>query len=535
MDRVAAHPRLAAGVLTLLLFTFLLLTGYPLLNSGDDAFLMYTMGGGFGEAPTELLHYNHIWHPLLGWLGKTIFTLLPGLNGYTFLLVAFHFIATSTVATIALKQLGVKAGTCMVLIFFMFFESRQLTSLTVTGSSFMLALAGGLSVIHSLREKKTGLLHLAIPFTFLLLAGLLRLQVALLVMVLTGAVAITVLQPKQWIRTGLLFAFVAALLWLANQQHEAYYKKTIPGWEQQEKFRQAVFYAYNRPLREKIPAGVFRNEQEQALFFAGYFYDNSRFTIARVDSIAHAITGTRSFARAADRKGFYWFFIELRVYLLLFVALFLLVRGNAVRQLLLRWAVAVLAYVAIHVYLFIFLKITVPLHFGLLAFLWVAFLVQTSKDCFSETYRSIQRLAGLTLLIAAIAWMGIRLYKEREVNRTHAQQFYCGMQLLEANKDKIFVVTDDAFPISYFPVFATPVNYPAVNLVYKDRLLNGTYVQTLRRLGLTVADLVVPDNKAIILTGQPLEVLKQLRSGTYFSEALPGSNCVELHQLRQAP
>ena len=46
---------------------------FPLFNSGDDVFLMYTLAGGYGETPTNLLHYNHVWHPILGWVVKTLF------------------------------------------------------------------------------------------------------------------------------------------------------------------------------------------------------------------------------------------------------------------------------------------------------------------------------------------------------------------------------------------------------------------------------------------------------------------------------
>lgn len=113
-------------VLLLLLFFNILAT--PLLNSGDDAYFMYTLSGGYGEAPTNLLQYNNGWHPWLGWLVKSLFAWAPGINWYGIILLLFHFAGLSAILYVLLKKLKPTEAVLLVLLLFIFIESRLLLS-----------------------------------------------------------------------------------------------------------------------------------------------------------------------------------------------------------------------------------------------------------------------------------------------------------------------------------------------------------------------------------------------------------------------
>lgn len=63
----------------------------PVLNSDDDVFLMYQLSGGFGEPPGNLLHFDHVIHPWLGFLLSRLFVLDPQVNWYSLGIIGHTF------------------------------------------------------------------------------------------------------------------------------------------------------------------------------------------------------------------------------------------------------------------------------------------------------------------------------------------------------------------------------------------------------------------------------------------------------------
>lgn len=522
----------ASCSMTALFFLFTLVMITPLLNSGDDTYLMYTLGGGYGEKPTELLNYNHIWHPAIGWICKSLFSAMPGINWYTVLLLLFHYAGCCCILYVLVKRGRPIVSVVLFSLLFLFIETRQLLSLNFTGSAFTAAAGGMCLVLHQLQqnEKKYG--NIILGLILLVLAGLLRLQITWLVIALFGAVAIVLLHRRQFIFWCLLCIFCAGILWGLNKQQEQYYKNNIPGWEQQEKFRQALFYSYNRQLTNTIVPGTFADSTEQELFFSAFLYDSIRFTTAHVLEISHKITRNRSIANKEDRAGLYWFFVEMRVYIILFAALVFLFLLQGKRKEILRWLLSVLALAAVHSYLFVFLKITMPIHLGLLLFLYLALALHVGKNDQLLISKKPVSFLSLLLLVAASAWMSIRLYKENNGNKERYNKFICAMEELRRAPDKLFVATDDAFPISYFYIWFTPAQYPAANLLYKDRLITHTYLQTLSRFSIHSLTGALIKDPRVYLLGRKLPALEATPDSVKLYGPLPGYPCLELWQMK---
>ncbi len=523
-----------ASSICIVAFFFLLfnLLATPLLNSGDDTFLMYTLSGGYGEAPTNLLHYNYGWHPWLGGIVKWLFVTFPGVNWYTIILVLFHITGCSCLLYVLLKRTTCWQAILLFLVLFVFTETRQLLSLTFTGAAFVAGAGAMCLVIHQFQQKRFISANTIFALMLLVLSGMLRLQIAWLAILLFASIAATLLKWPQLLRLGAAMVMVVALLWGLNKIQVQYYSSHIPGWKQQEQFRQSLFYSYNRQLVTAIPEGTFADSIEQQLFFSAFLYDSVKFNTERIDAISKKITRNRSLANSEDRAGLYWFFIELRVYILLFatalVLLLLYQKFLAVRN----WLLSFLVFIAIHSYLFAVLKITMPIHLGLLLFLWIALAMQLKKD--DNLLANIKIvIPAAVLLLLLFGWMGLRVVKENKVNKVRYQKFLCATKELGQNTGKLFVATDDAFPLNYFYIWNVPGRYPATNLLYKDRLITFTYFKTLKRFGITNFEEALINNKNVFLLGSALPTLEKGKYPAVLSAPLKEYQCLEVRQLNK--
>lgn len=525
---------LSACGITAVFFLLFFVLCTPLLNSGDDAYLMYTLGGGYGEKPSSLLQYNQLWHPILAYTVKTLFSSMPGTNWYTIMLLFFHFAGCSAVLYVLLKRLHWITAIAGYFLLFFFTEARLLLSFGFTGAAFTAAFGGMALVIHTLEQPRKMLPGIITGSLLVVLAGLLRLQVAWLGILLMGAVAIVLLKKRVvviWLFISLLSVF---MLWVLNLQHKNYYKKNIPGWEQQEKFRQALFLSYNRQLVKNIPPGVFKDSTEQAFFFSAFFYDTSVLNTDRIQSISRQITRNRSIFNKEDRTGLYWFFVEMRVYLLLIAALVLLLVAAKEYRPLRRWLLSWLAFFAVHSYLFVFLKITMPIHLGLLFFLLLSLLFCLPRGITVQPRKKWLAMISILLLLSSTAWMAIRLSKENQLNTMNHQRFQCALQELNANREKLLVATDDTIPLDYFYIWDTPVQYPVSNLLYKDRLITFTYKKTLERYHIKDIRESLRLDPKVFFTGKRSPLLERWAGDTLTVYGpLPGHQCLQLWQYKK--
>lgn len=519
-------------VTAILLFLFTSITT-PLLNSGDDAFMMYTLAGGFGEAPTNLLHYNHLWHPWLGSLVSNLFSLKPGVNWYSIALLVYHWLGLTAILYVMLRTLKLSSAVLLFLTLFIFIEARLLLSLNLTGAALVAGTGAVLLLTYQVKQQRITNWLTVFPVLLLLLAGLLRLHVIVLVILLFLPLLFFGFSKKQLVQIAAIFFLSGVTLFGLNKLQEQYYTKHIPRWKKQEEFRQGLFYAYNRPIKENIPRNVFTDSAEQELFFSAFLYDSVKFTPERVMEISKNITRKRWLDEKEDRLGLYWFFFELRIYLLLFIVFAgLLVINKQLKQLR-YWAIPVLTVLFIYGYLFVFLKMTATIHFGLLFILLIQFsaTIQSDTTFLPGKKSSAYLISGILLLL--LAWMFVRLYKENIANKSRQQRFRCVMNEMNQQKDKLFIATDDSFPLGYFYIWDVPEQYPVTNLLYKDRLLTHTYIQTLNRYGIKDLNKALAEDKRVLLLGGKLPSLEKVIIDSKLSERNPAFKCMEVRRLEQ--
>lgn len=505
----------------------------PLLNSGDDAFMMYTLAGGFGEAPTNLLHYNPIWHQWLGGLMSNLFSVIPGVNWYSIALLVYHWLGLTAVFYVMLRTLKLSSAVLLFLTLFIFIETRLLLSLNLTGAALVAGTGAVFLVTYLAKQQRITNWLTVFAVLLLLLAGMLRLHVIVLVILLFLPLLFFRFSKMQIVQVVTIFFLSGIILFGLNKLQEQYYIRHIPGWRKQEAFRQGLFYAYNRPIKENVPRGVFKDSTEQELFFSSFLYDSVKFTPERVMEISRNITRERWLDEKEDRLGLYWFFFELRIYLVLFIVFAgLLVINKQLKQLR-YWALPVLAVLFIYAYLFVFLKMTATIHLGLLFILWIQFsaTIQSDTKFFPGKKSSTFLISGILLLL--LAWMFVRLYKENIANKGRQQKFRCVMNEMNQQKDKLFIATDDSFPLGYFYIWDVPEQYPVTNLLYKDRLLTHTYLQTLNRYGIKDLNKALAEDKRILLLGRKLPSLEKVIIGSKLSERNPAFKCMEVRRLEQ--
>lgn len=503
----------------------------PLLNSGDDAFMMYTLSGGFGEAPTNLLHYNHLWHPWLGGLVSNLFSAIPEVNWYSIALLVYHWLGLTAVLYVMLRMLKLSSAILLFLTLFIFIEARLLLSLNLTGAAFVSGSGAVLLLTYLVKQQRITNWLTVFAILLLLLAGLLRLHVILLVIFLFLPLLFFRVSKKQVVQVATIFFLSGAILYGLNKFQEKYYTKHIQGWKKQEEFRQGLFYAYNRPIKENIPANVFADSTEKELFFSAFLYDSVKFTPKRVREISKNITRERWLDEKEDKLSLYWFFIELRIYFLLFGFFIGFLFLSKQRKQLRYWLLPALAVLLIYTYLFIFLKMTATIHLGLLFILWIQFSITIpgTTTFFTSGKEPLFVLSGVFLLL--LAWMFIRLYKENIANKDRQQKFRCVMKELHQQKDKLFIATDDSFPLGYFYIWDVPAQYPVTNLLYKDRLLTHMYPQTLSRYGIKDLNKALSGDERILLLGAKLLSLENMVIGKKLSESIPAFKCMEVRRF----
>lgn len=500
---------------------------YPLYNSGDDAFFAYTLSGGYGETPTNLLHYNYGWHYWLGSLVRQLVIWFPGINMYSLLLLLFHFLGCTFISYTLFKSLKPGHALFFILTFFFFIESRQLLSLTYSGTAFVMAAGGAGLLVHQLQENNFKGRNSLLAIGILSLAGMLRLHISILVMLLFIPAALTLLKKKALLKAITVFTAITCSLILLNKLHEAYYEKNIPGWAQQENLRQALFITYNRPLKSEIPPDVFADSSERELFFTGYLYDTVLFNAGKVKEISKKIVRERLLDHNEDRRALYWFFIEMRIYLALFFVVLLRIYLEKKQALIKRWLWSFAAVMGVYAVLFIFRKIPLYIHCGLLMLLWQHLAMQFSRE--DDILRPVKPGVPVfsLLFFALVAWMGIRLFKQDQANRVNHEKFLCAVEEINRQPQKLFIATADIFPLDLISVWDHPSRFPARNLIYKDRLLTNMHKSTLEKFGVTSLDSSLRSDTNILLLGYPLMSLEKNAA-----RILTPMGCLQVRKLR---
>lgn len=482
---------------------------FPLFNSGDDVFLMYTLAGGYGDAPTNLVHYNHIWHPALGWIVKTLYKLYLNINWYAILLLVLQVIGFSAILYVLFRKFQWRSALMLFLVLFFFFEVRILLSLNFSSTSWVLGTAGLFLLMDTVR-RDTARVNLFVACLLLMLAGLLRLQIFIAVTFLFLPCFLIYARKayKKWIPALL---GVSCMLFLLNLQHQHYYKLHISGWEKQEEFRQSLFYAYNRPLDKTKPLSeIFIDSTEAAFYYNNFFFDTTVISSERVKQIGKSLVRNRNFSISEDYEILYWLFIEIRVYLLLFfICLFIIWQMGLLKRVLKLFLLPALFLIVVYLSLVLTMKMTEAIHLGMLIILSLYFILALSEVKLNFTPVPSFFFISSLLLLLPLFWIGIRIMKKDKDNRKRHELFLFIMPEIKKNSDKLFIATDDTTPLSFFYIWDSPSKYALYNFIYKDRIIHQAYIPTLQRFGITDIMQAIYQNPNVFLLGRDFPELKK--------------------------
>ena len=536
------YPVLLAVIVNVMLFALFYLFATPLLNSGDDAYFMYTLSGGYGEAPTSLLHYDYGWHYWFGSIVKQCFILQPGFNWYSFILNLFHFSGCASILFVLRRRMPLFKALLFFVIFFILIETRMLLSLSYTGAAWVMGVGGALLMIEGFRSSKvqgSKVQWLLGPGGFLvkgmiliILAGMLRYQMMEMVILLSLPLGYMLLSRKAFFKLAALMLVAVVVVVGLFKIHEAHYRKHITGWDQQEKFRQALFVAYNKSIKPEVQQTVFYDSLERNLFNAGFLYDSTRFTPERVATITKQITRNRYFDLKEDRIKLYWVLRSFQFYFLLIVMVMALWIWQGHKTSAKRWLYYFLFVLAIYLLLYIFLKITHPVYMGLMMMLWLQLALQSPED---EKMIKYKRLPLIYLPILVVALLGAKTaLSENSNNNIRKQYFDCAIENLNRYPDRLYVATDDMFPLGWIGVWDDPKDYPVYNLIYKDRLITHTYLTTLQKFGIRDFKQALLHDKRIYLIGKPIPGMEIIFPGTTPGEPEKTLPCLNTRPLNQS-
>jgi MFS family permease len=485
------------------------LVATPLLHSGDDVFLLYTLAGGYGEAPNNLLHYNYGWHPILGWCIKELFRVFPELNWYSVFLLLLQVMAYTIILAIFGKRFGKKRMLLFSIILFLMVGIRMQLFFNYSITAWVLSIAGLFLIIDHAASETFSRINYLLAFLVLLLAGLLRLHMLFMVAFLSVPF-LYYYAAERYLRPLVFLAIVFGLHFFLTKQQENYYKATIPGWEQQEEIRQSLFDVYNYPnipLRDQDR--LFANSVEQTFYTYHFLYDSSVVNQQRIKELEAQLTRYRDFSVEEDYQRLLWLFKEQRVYLLFFVVGFFLILYYRMYKGSILWLLfPFLLVLASFLVLVVFVKTTSTVSLGLIFFLFLySFYIFFRGEDAAQLHRQRFPLAFLLLLLP-LTWAVIRVWKENDSNKNDREQFECFAQQLQKHPNQLFVAMDDRLPFPYFYAWNSPVDFPMENFINKDRCLTNSYQPTLRRFDSTRITDAILQNEKVLLVGRVLPDLK---------------------------
>jgi hypothetical protein len=441
------------------------------------------LSGGYGGQPTNLLHYSYGWHPALGWLVKTLFLHWPHLNWYTIFLLTAQLISFSAILYVSISWYKKIIAYLFFGLLFLFVECWALLSLNYTFTAWVMALSACLLLLHGIRISKWS--DLVVAFILLVLAGMLRLQVAFVVILLMLPAFFMYARKSFRIWTALLISALIVISSLSIQQ-SSYYRRHISNWGQQETVRQSLFYRYNRPFdHRKDWHLIFKDSMEAIYYYNHFYFDSTIFSSKRIIEINKAMTRSRDFTEKEDWQVFKWLFAGLKIYILLFgLLIFIGWREELFSNVPIGCLLPFAMVLSVYVFLELFLKVTPGIHMGLqsLLFIYIALALKQVE----ATTVSKHWFIYLFILMALSGWQLKRLYERNHENILQNNRFSCVARELNEHPEKLFIATDDKLPLGFFYCWSSPGHYPLSNLVYKDRILTNTYQEALK--GMKIKD-----------------------------------------------
>jgi len=513
-------------------FFIILFFGHPIYNSGDDVYLLYLLSGGFGDAPTNLLHYNYGMHPLFGWFIKNLFTQFPDINWYSLILYALHFISCWILLKIFLATKRLYEAVLIFCLIFFVFEGQFLLNLTFSNTALIVAMAGILLLLQESSKTIPDKKIIIVSITLIAISTMLRLHTLIPIALIASPIIIFRLSQKRFF---LFYSICIAciVIFFLNYFQQQYYSDKIPDWKTEEAYRQTALSYYNIPkIKQADKAHMPISFLDNGLFFDKQFLS--------VDKIQEATQQTHISSALSEKKSsdfLYWAFINSRIFWFASLIMFLMtmLRSNKTERILnFSCLIIMLSLLA---YLLFFKKLPFYLIPALILFyiLLTTILPEKQIDSFTRFYR-INKTILTFLIFVTLAWSIMRIQKAISFNKEKNDLFICAWKELNAHPDKLFVITDDHFPMDHFSVWDSPKKYAIKNLLYKDQLLNNTYQSIYNRFSITSPKDFI-NNPAIIFTGRKIIEMEDYyktvwKTDVHFSQKDTSFVCIEVYQLK---
>ncbi|RYD89959.1 MAG: hypothetical protein EOP50_16730, partial [Sphingobacteriales bacterium] len=327
------RPLLLAAAVNVAGFLLLALLLQPVYGTVEDVYVLYQLAGGFGTAPSALVHYNHIMNPLLGYPLCWLFGAAPSVNWYSAALLLGHFFSGTTILYCLLRAAPRLPALLLFAAYFCVFEARSFDSLNFTNTALLLVLSGLLLLLTESRldrmRRKT-----VMSAVLLIAAGsLFRIHSWLPLLPLFVPFLFALNDGKRRLRVAAITVAALVLVLLLHGFRRLQYNRALPGWKAEEAYRQQVYGFYNnRNIR--FPAASEKNYLESEMLRQGLVADGALLTPKVLCELA-----ANTAAPAARIRVNRWLFVNNRIF---FLTLLLPLLFVTTKRVLILWGAATL-------------------------------------------------------------------------------------------------------------------------------------------------------------------------------------------------
>lgn len=503
---------LSASFVNVLLFVVFFILTKPVYDTNEDVYVLYLTSGGFGNPPTGLLHYNYGLNFLLGILLKNLFVVNHTVNWYTLILLCCHYLA----CTVILYELISRNSTFETWLFYLagfsVFECKFLLQLNFTNTPLIITIAALMLLLRSPGHYHF-MLRMSLSMLLLVLASFFRIHVLIPLTGLSLPFLFYLNRRKTFLQLAAFFCITATIIIVFNRMHQIYYTAAIPGWQQEEDYRQTLYKFYNNKQLYK-PAAHEEWYTESNLIYNNLTVDTSYLSIHKLNQMYAALKQRNHTTVHDTTQEWKWFRINNRIFVTFVVITLLLLKPD--KRTVISGIVAIMLTVSGLAYLRSAAKLSDYFIISC-CFLFVLLMVQSSNGFRGRglLYRGI-----VVMWLLFTAWGVTRIYKLNLINMQGNNDFKLQCAEIRANPDKLFVIMHDAFALQKFYVFDLPVNFRLQNMVGYEHFGLNIYQPVLLRFN--IADIKkMPFYNNVLFYGRRVPALEN-----YFKQIAGDTICI---------
>ena len=467
MRKIIFNPLLCASLFTLFLFLHFLFLVKPIYDTGEDVYILYLLSGGFGNSPTELLHYNHGLHPYLGYLLKTLFVLNSNINWYSLALIISHYSACTIILYYLLKNKPNATTLFLYLLLFVVFECRFLITPNFSNTAIVLGSSGIFLLFTVPLNSSAKIKSITGAILILLVAAMFRIHVLIPLVVISLPFAV-MSTPGKFV---LVLPLIIGLIFLLNYSHQQYYESKITGWRHEENYRQKIYKLYNhKNLQQPVKGQKWYTEFN--LINSGLAIDSAFLSSKKIEEMAFDLRKNYTAAKSADSRN--WFWINNRIFFCIVV--FILILACTQKKLMFTSLLSLMAIAGVCVLLVVlYSKLPEYILISTL-FLWCLLALYYSKEPTNYNGKF-----SLTAAFCLTLWGCIQLYKINQNNIRGIEYFRSAFSEIAAQRQQLFLITGDAFPLQKYYIWNLPKDYMLFNFLGNDHFLNNIYQPVFKR------------------------------------------------------